>query len=69
LKLKINKQEIVIQLNYYLNLISQNKGIFMSKTKIPQLETSRLILRTIKRKDAKNVFDYAQDQALSKYVF
>lgn len=41
----------------------------MSKTKIPQLETSRLILRTIKRKDAKNVFDYAQDQALSKYVF
>ncbi len=41
----------------------------MNKTKIPQLETTRLILRAIKHKDAKNVFDYAQDKTLSKYVF
>ncbi|MDQ7983152.1 MAG: GNAT family protein [Spiroplasma sp.] len=41
----------------------------MSKQKIPRIETTRLILRAIKRKDAKNVFEYAQDKNLSKYLF
>ena len=41
------------------------EGIFSS---LPRLETERLILRPLKMRDAKDLFDYARDEEVSRHV-
>ena len=57
---------------WWLRFLSGEKGDKMSPavyfSSLPVLETPRLILRPLRRKDAEDIFSYASDPEVARYV-